>query len=91
MASLSGFQPNISGIRFVLRSEEVQAEIRSLVEPIAQRATASAAAGADSHTAGAVYRAYVDLGSYTAIGKVVCGNAAARHDNAHNNTLLKSR
>ena len=27
----------------------------------------------------------------TAIGKVVCGNAAARHDNSHNNTLLKAR
>ncbi len=87
----STFRHNIGGIRAVLKSEEVQAALRAVVEPIASNATGIAAANADSHTRGAEYKAYVDVGNYTAIGKVVCGNAAARHDNAHNNTILKAR
>ena len=91
MAEFYGFRPDIGGIRVVLRSVEVQQELRQIVEPIAATATGIAAANADSHTRGAEYKAYVDVGNYTAIGKVVCGNAAARHDNAHNNTILKAR
>jgi len=87
----SGFRPNIHGIRAALKSAATQQALRALVEPVAQRANAIAAANEDSHTRGAEYRAYVDVGKFTAIGKVVCGNAAARHDNAHNNTLLKAR
>lgn len=87
----SRFVPNISGIRAVFKGAGAQAALRSIVEPISASATGMAAANADSHTRGAEYRAYVDIGNYTAIGKVVCGNAAARHDNAHNNTLLKAR
>jgi len=37
------------------------------------------------------YGAYVDEGSYAAIGKVVCRTALGRYDNAINNTILKSR
>ena len=87
----SSFKPNIGGIRAALKSDGVQAALRQIVEPIASNATGIAAANADSHTRGAEYRAYVDVGNYTAIGKVVCGNAAARHDNSHNNTILKAR
>ena len=87
----SQFVPNVAGIRTVFKGAEVQAALRSVVEPIAANATGMAAANANSHTRGAEYKAYVDMGNYTAIGKVVCGNAAARHDNAHNNTLLKAR
>lgn len=87
----SDFKLNIVGVRAILKGAEVQAALRSVVEPIAARATGMAAANANSHTRGAEYRAYVDMGNYTAIGKVVCGNAAARHDNSHNNTLLKAR
>lgn len=82
---------NIGGIRAVLKSGPIQAALASVCEPIADAATANAAANANLHTEGAVYKAYVDVAQFTAIGKVVCGNAAARHDNAHNNTLLKSR
>lgn len=87
----SDFKLNITGVRAILKSAEVQAALRSVVEPIAANATDIAADNANSHTKGAEYKAYVDVGNYTAIGKVVCGNAAARHDNAHNNTLLKAR
>ena len=87
----SDFKLNIAGVRAILKGAEVQAALRSVVEPIAASATGMAAANANSHTKGAEYKAYVDIGNYTAIGKVVCGNAAARHDNAHNNTLLKAR
>jgi hypothetical protein len=88
---MADFVPNIDGIRAVLKSAGVQAELRSLVEPMAAAATDMAAANADSHTRGAVYKAYVDVGNFTAIGKVVCGNMAARRDNALNNTILKAR
>ena len=37
------------------------------------------------------YGSYVDLGAYTAIGKVVCRSELGRYDNAVNNTILKSR
>ena len=37
------------------------------------------------------YGSYVDLGSYTAIGKVVCMTEMGRYDNSINNTILKSR
>ena len=87
----SNFKLNITGVRAILKGTEVQAALRSVVEPIAANATGMAAANANSHTKGAEYKAYVDIGNYTAIGKVVCGNAAARHDNAQNNTLLKAR
>lgn len=82
---------SIGGIRSVLKSGEVQTALRLIVERQASNATGIAAANENSHTRGAEYKAYVDVGNYTAIGKVVCGNAAARHDNAHNNTLLKAR
>lgn len=88
---MADFVPNIDGIRAVFKSAGVQAELRSLVEPMAAAATDMAAANADSHTRGAVYKAYVDVGNFTAIGKVVCGNMAARRDNALNNTILKAR
>jgi hypothetical protein len=91
MAEFYGFRPDIGGIRAALKSDGVQSALRAIVEPIASSATGIAAANADSHTRGAEYKAYVDVGNYTAIGKVVCGNAAARHDNAHNNTILKAR
>ena len=86
MASgLYGFKPNISGIRAALKSEGAQASLRRVAEPIA------AAANAAAQEPEAVYKVYVDLGAYTAIGKVVCGNQAARRDNARHNTILKSR
>lgn len=87
----SGFKTNIGGVRTVLKSAGVKAVLASVCERMASTATANAAANENSHTRGAVYKPYVDVGEYTAIGKVVCGNAAARHDNSHNNTLLKSR
>jgi len=87
----SDFKLNINGVRAILKGAEVQAALRSVVEPIAASATAMAAANANNHTQGAEYKAYVDVGKFTAIGKVVCGNAAARHDNSHNNTMLKAR
>ena len=37
------------------------------------------------------YGAFVDLGTYTAIGKVVCMTELGRYDNSINNTILKSR
>lgn len=37
------------------------------------------------------YGSFVDLGTYTAIGKVVCMTELGRIDNARNNTILKSR
>lgn len=86
MASgLYGFKPNIAGIRAVLKSGGAQDALRRVAEPIA------AAANAAAQEPEAVYKVYVDLGAYTAIGKVVCGNQAARRDNARHNTILKSR
>ena len=84
MAELYGFTPNIGGIRAVLRSDEIQSELAALIAPITE------AANANARERTAEYRAYVDVGNYTALGKVVCGNIAARYDNAHNNTLLRS-
>ena len=80
-----GFKPNVSGIRAVLKSEGVQSELRAACDPIAERANAN------KQSKRAEYKVYVDVGRYTAIGKVVCGNLAARFDNAHHNTILKSR
>lgn len=37
------------------------------------------------------YGSFVDVGTYTAIGKVVCLTALGRADNARNNTILKAR
>lgn len=87
MASMGlyGFQPNIDGIRAVLKSEGVQSALHGIVDPIAVTAT-SLAVERDAE-----YKAYVDLGKYAALGKVVCGNQAARRDNAHHNTILKAR
>ena len=87
----SDLKLNIRGIRAVLKSDGMRYALHGIVDPIAASATSMAAANADSHTRGARYVGYVDVGRYTAIGKVVCGNAAARHDNAHNNTILKAR
>ncbi len=84
MAELYGFTPNIGGIRAVLRSTEVQSELAQLIAPITD------AANGNAQERDAEYKAYVDVGNYTALGKVVCGNIAARRDNAHHNTLLKS-
>lgn len=92
MASVSvKTELNIEGIRAALKSDGAQGALRGVTEPMAARANSMASANADSHTRGAEYKVYVDVGRFTAIGKVVCGNAAARHDNAHNNTLLKAR
>lgn len=85
MANLVWNRHYIDGIRAVLRSGGVQSAIKGLIDPIAARAT-SAAGEKDAE-----YKAYADIGQYSVIGKVVCGNAAARHDNSHNNTLLKAR
>jgi hypothetical protein len=82
---LYGFTPNISGIRTVFRSGGMQDALRDVVEPIADNANGL------RQDEKAEYRTYVDLGQYTAIGKVVCGNQAARRDNARNNTILKAR
>jgi len=87
----SDFKLNIGSVRSVLKSEGVRSALHGVVDPMAATANGIAAANANSHTRGARYVGYVDVGAYTAIGKVVCGNAAARHDNAHNNTLLKAR
>ena len=87
----SDFKLNIAGVRAVLKSDAVRSALHGVVDPIAASATGIAAANANSHTRGARYVGYVDVGRYTAIGKVVCSNAAARHDNSHNNTLLKAR
>ena len=37
------------------------------------------------------YGSFVDIGNYTAIGKVVCMTEIGRYDNSINNTILKSR
>lgn len=84
MAELYGFTPNISGIRSVLKSPAVQSELSGIIQPMV------GAANGNAQLKDAEYKGYVDVGSYTAIGKVVCGNAAARHDNSRHNTLLKS-
>lgn len=85
MAKLVWQRHYIDGIRAVLRSGGVQSAIKGLIDPVAARATEL------SQEKGAEYKAYADIGQYSVIGKVVCGNAAARHDNSHNNTLLKAR
>jgi len=82
---LYGFTPNIGGIRAALKSEGVQAQLQEACDAIAERANAN------KQSKRAEYKVYVDVGRYTAIGKVVCGNLAARFDNAHHNTILKSR
>ena len=84
-ATLYGFTPNLAGIRQVFKSGGVQEALRDIVEPIAANANAL------KMDENAEYTTYVDLGEYTAIGKVVCGNQAARRDNAHHNTILKAR
>lgn len=85
MARLVWQRHYIDGIRTVLRGGGTQSAIKELIEPVAARANELA------QEKDAEYKAYADIGQYTAIGKVVCGNAAARHDNSHNNTLLKAR
>lgn len=86
MASgLYGITPNLAGIDAVLSSASVKALLLGHAESIASSANANAV------ERGASYRALVDQASYVALGKVVCGNAAARRDNARHNTLLKSR
>lgn len=85
MARLVWREHYIGGIRTVLKSGGVQDVIQGLIDPVAARANANA------QEPDAEYKAYADIGRYTVIGKVVCGNAAARHDNSHNNTLLKAR
>ena len=86
MASgLYGITPNLAGIDAVLSSGAIESELHATCEPIAQAATANA------QVRGAEYRAYVDQAGYVLIGKVVCGNQAARRDNARHNTILKSR
>lgn len=84
-SGLYGFTPNIRGIRAALKSEGVRAQLREACDAIAERANAN------KQSKRAEYKVYVDAGRYTAIGKVVCGNLAARFDNAHHNTILKSR
>ena len=82
---LYGFRHDIGGIREVLRGDGVQSALRAAASPIAARANGNA------RERGAEYEAYVDVGRFSALGKVVCGNAAARRDNLRNNTILKSR
>ena len=83
--------PNKAGIRTILKSGEIRAALMEIIEPIATTATGMAESNENSHTRGAEYKAYVDEATNLLVGKVVCGNAAARHDNSHNNTLLKAR
>lgn len=82
---LYGFTPNVEGIDAALSSEGVKAKLMHLCFPIASRANALAVYDY------AFYDVYVDQGTYVALGKVVAANNAARLDNAHYNTLLKSR
>lgn len=82
---LYGFTPNVGGIDAALSSEGVNAKLASICEPIAARANANAVYKK------ALYVTFVDQASYVALGKVVAANNAARADNAHYNTLLKSR
>ncbi len=82
---LYGFTPNVPGIDQALSSGGVKAKLASICEPIAAKANANATYKK------ALYVTFVDQGTYVAIGKVVAANNAARLDNAHYNTLLKSR
>lgn len=82
---LYGYKAKISGIRKVFKSEEVQTALQNICDPITERANATKV------RKNAEYATYVDIGRYTAIGKVVCDNIDARHDNAANNTILKAR
>jgi len=84
-ATLYGFTPNLAGIRTVWKSSGMQEALRDVVEPIAANANAL------KMDEKAEYITYVDLAPNSAIGKVVCGNQAARRDNAHHNTILKAR
>lgn len=83
-STLSHITPNIKGIDAVLSSAAVEAQLMALCEPVASAATANAV------ERDAEYKAYVDQAGYVKVGKVVCGNQAARRDNARHNTLLKS-
>ena len=85
------FKHSIGGIRTVFKSDGMRSALHGVVDPIADTATGIAASNETSSTRGARYVGYVDIGKFSAIGKVVCGNAAARHDNANNNTILKAR
>lgn len=82
---MSDITPDLGGIDAVLCSDPVQALLSQAVETVA------ATANANAQVAGAEYHAYVDMASYVPLGKVVCGNHKARIDNAHHNTILKSR
>lgn len=85
MADFYGFKPNVNGISAVLSTPAVQSMLASLSESMA------ATANDISQTHDAEYRAYVDMGRFVPIGKVVCGNYTARIDNAYHNTLLRAR
>lgn len=86
MASgLYGFTPNVPGIDAVLSSGAVRGMLASIAAGIA--GTANAIAQED----GAEYQSHVDMATYVPLGKVTCGNHAARKDNALHNTLLKAR
>ena len=83
------FKPDTSGIREVLKSGPVRAE----VEKAARRIAASANAMAPrrhGYTAAPPYGCYVDEGGYTAVGKIVAQTEMAKRDNAKNQTLLKA-
>lgn len=82
---MSTITPNLGGIDAVLSVDSVRAMLSQYVGDVAATATANA------QVRGAEYRAYVDMASYVPIGKVTCGNYKARIDNAHHNTILKSR
>ena len=82
---LYGFQHNIEGIRAVLKDGGTQSALMDAASPICARANGMA------QERGAEYKTYVDVGRYSALAKVVCGNAAAQRDNRRHNTILKSR
>ena len=83
-SAFSHITPNLKGIDAVLSSAAVETQLMALCEPIAENATAIA------QEPEAEYKTYVDQAGYVKVGKVVCGNQAARRDNARHNTLLKA-
>lgn len=79
---------DMAGVRQVLRSPETAAVLRSKAEQGASRANSMAPKG-HGYTSAPPYGAYVDVGEYTAIGKVAANTEMARRDNAKNGTLRK--
>jgi len=81
---------NIDGVRQVLKSDGVKAQLQQKSNEICNRANESANLKTNKGIK-TFYTAYVDEGQYTAIGKVVAATKYGKIDNARNNTLLKAR